>query len=97
MRSTKPEICPAIPTCDARFIPFPFSPCLSDELMSLKEENQSMSCQIEAYKNEVEIMKTDQNKYSEEKETQIKALQHALVGMQQVCGIPQGIILGPCE
>ena len=56
-----------------------------------------MSCQIEAYKNEVEIMKTDQNKYSEEKETQIKALQHALVGMQQVCGVPQGMTLGPHE
>ncbi len=46
-----------------------------------------MQCQIEAYKNEVEIMKADRDKdkYSEEKETQIKALQHALVGMQQVC------------
>ena len=45
-----------------------------------------MQCQIEAYKNEVEIMKADRDKdkYSEEKETQIKALQHALVGMQQV-------------
>ena len=69
---------------------------LLDELMTLKEENQSMQCQIEAYKNETEIMKGERDKYSEEKETQIKALQHALVGMQQVCvnGVPQGSIFG---
>ena len=67
--------------------------------MTLKEENQSMQCQIEAYKNETEIMKGERDKYSEEKETQIKALQHALVGMQQVCVwvwvVPQGSIHGP--
>ncbi|XP_006822953.1 ecto-NOX disulfide-thiol exchanger 1-like [Saccoglossus kowalevskii] len=53
------------------------------ELDQLKEENDSLRCQLEAYKNEVLILKGEYNKHSDGKETQIKALQHACQGLQQ--------------
>ena len=49
-----------------------------------KEEAEILRCQLEAYRNEVDLLKTEKVQYADEKETQIKALQHALLGMQQV-------------
>ncbi|XP_071798651.1 ecto-NOX disulfide-thiol exchanger 1-like isoform X1 [Asterias amurensis] len=48
-----------------------------------KEEAEILRCQLEAYRNEVDLLKTEKVQYADEKETQIKALQHALLGMQQ--------------
>ncbi|XP_077987331.1 ecto-NOX disulfide-thiol exchanger 2-like [Glandiceps talaboti] len=53
------------------------------EVDHLKEENDSLRCQLEAYKNEVDILKTEYKQFSDIKETNIKALQHALQGLQQ--------------
>ena len=61
---------------------------LSDDdaagLSSLKEENDSLKCQLEAYKNEVDLVKQEHKNAMEDKDKQIKALQQALQGMQQV-------------
>ncbi|XP_033110321.1 ecto-NOX disulfide-thiol exchanger 2-like [Anneissia japonica] len=54
-----------------------------EEVNTLKEENDTMRCQLEAFKNEMELLKVERAKEYEEKDTQIKALQHALLGMQQ--------------
>ncbi|CAG9827775.1 unnamed protein product [Diabrotica balteata] len=48
-----------------------------------REENDSLKCQIEAYKNEVEVIKSDHKKTMEEKDKQFKMLQQTLQGMQQ--------------
>ncbi|XP_044746718.1 ecto-NOX disulfide-thiol exchanger 2 [Coccinella septempunctata] len=55
----------------------------NNELNALKEENESLKCQMEAYKNEVEVLKIDYKKEFEEKEKQFKVLQQTLIGMQQ--------------
>ena len=57
------------------------------QLGSLKEENDSLKCQLEAYINEAEMVKLESKKHAEELEKQIKSLQNALKGMQQVCGV----------
>lgn len=56
---------------------------LTVEEKSYKDENDSLRCQIEAYKNEVEVLKTDYKKDIEEKDKQFKMLQQTLHGMQQ--------------
>ena len=53
-------------------------------LNNLKEENDALKCQLEAYKNEVDLVKHDVKNDSDEKDKQMKALQQALQGMQQV-------------
>ncbi|KAH1018868.1 ecto-NOX disulfide-thiol exchanger 2 [Dendroctonus ponderosae] len=55
----------------------------NEERNNLKDENDSLKCQVEAYKNEVEVIKIDNKKILEEKELQTKILQQALQGMQQ--------------
>lgn len=58
---------------------------------ALKEENDSLRCQLDAYRNEVELLKQEQGKnqpvHSEEDSThsqQLSFLQQALQGMQKV-------------
>ncbi|KAK2083839.1 hypothetical protein P7K49_039075 [Saguinus oedipus] len=54
---------------------------------ALKEENDSLRWQLDAYRNEVELLKQEQGKAPREddpnKEQQLKLLQQALQGMQQ--------------
>ena len=54
------------------------------QLMSLKEENDSLKCQLEAYINEAEMVKLESKQNVDALEKQIKSLQNALKGMQQV-------------
>ncbi|KAJ8959499.1 hypothetical protein NQ318_022196 [Aromia moschata] len=54
-----------------------------EERNNLREENDSLRCQMEAYKNEVEVLKMDYKKDMEEKDKQFKMLQQTLQGMQQ--------------
>lgn len=50
----------------------------------MREENDSLKCQIEAYKNELEMMKAEKVNGLSEKDSQLKILQQAMQGMQQV-------------
>ena len=61
------------------------------QVETLKEENDSLRCQLDAYRNEVELLKQEQGKNqpirSEEDTThsqQLSFLQQALQGMQKV-------------
>jgi bacterioferritin (cytochrome b1) len=53
-------------------------------LVYLQEENDSLRCQLEAYKNEVDLVRSDLKTELEQKEKQLKMLQQTLQGMQQV-------------
>ncbi|GAB6023774.1 hypothetical protein CHUAL_008527 [Chamberlinius hualienensis] len=53
------------------------------QINNLKEENDNLHCQLEAYKNEVDVMMTEGVKEVEEKNKQILTLQQALQGVQQ--------------
>ncbi|KAJ8919902.1 hypothetical protein NQ315_006431 [Exocentrus adspersus] len=55
----------------------------NEERNNLKEENDNLRCQLEAYKNEVEVLKMDYKKDMEEKDKQFKMVQQTLQGMQQ--------------
>lgn len=61
---------------------------LVSQAEALKEENDSLRWQLDAYRNEVELLKQEQGKAHREddpnKEQQLKLLQQALQGMQQV-------------
>ena len=57
---------------------------VEQESHQLKEENDSLKCQLEAYKNEVDLIKHESKNGEDEKDKQVKALQQALQGMQQV-------------
>lgn len=61
---------------------------LVSQTEALKEENDSLRWQLDAYRNEVELLKQEQGKAHREddpnKEQQLKLLQQALQGMQQV-------------
>ncbi|KAM3827713.1 ecto-NOX disulfide-thiol exchanger 2 isoform 2-T2 [Vipera latastei] len=54
---------------------------------ALKEENNSLRCQLDAYRNEVELLKQEQGRAGREddpgKDQQLKILQQTLQGMQQ--------------
>lgn len=54
-----------------------------EERHHLKEENDSLRCQLEAYKNEVDLVRTDLKIELENKEKQCKILHQTLQGMQQ--------------
>ena len=57
------------------------------ESMRLRYENDSLKCQLEAYKNEVSLLKqehTDEKAADGQKDKQIKFFQQTLQGMQQV-------------
>lgn len=51
----------------------------------LRSENDSLKCQLDAYKNEVEMIKAEQKQVADTsvKDAQLKMLQQALQGMQQ--------------
>ncbi|RUS83035.1 hypothetical protein EGW08_009223 [Elysia chlorotica] len=53
------------------------------ETQRLKEENDALKCQMEAFKNEVDTVRQEGSVKAEDKDKQIKALQNALQGMQQ--------------
>ncbi|KAL8625515.1 hypothetical protein ACOMHN_014604 [Nucella lapillus] len=55
----------------------------SSQLHTLKEENDSLKCQLKAYINEAEIVKLESKQTIDEMEKRITALQNALKGMQQ--------------
>ena len=52
----------------------------------LREDNDTLKCQLEAYKNEVDLLKMEMSEMSGggDKDKQITALKQALQGMQQV-------------
>ncbi|XP_009697773.1 PREDICTED: rho GTPase-activating protein 6-like, partial [Cariama cristata] len=60
---------------------------LISQVEALKEENDSLRWQLDAYRNEVELLKQEQGKASRDedttKEQQMKLLQQALQGMQK--------------
>lgn len=53
-------------------------------LIYFQEENDSLRCQLEAYKNEVDLVRSDLKTELDQKEKQMKMLQQTLQGMQQV-------------
>ncbi|XP_013388569.1 ecto-NOX disulfide-thiol exchanger 2-like [Lingula anatina] len=55
----------------------------NSQVGQLKEDNDSLKCQVEAYKNEMDLVKTEAKNSIEEAEKQIKAFAQALQGMQQ--------------
>lgn len=58
--------------------------CIEDgQLSTVKEENDSLKCQLEAYRNETEMVKIEAKQNAEVLEKQITSLQNALKGMQQ--------------
>ncbi|KAF4519599.1 hypothetical protein B566_EDAN003766 [Ephemera danica] len=54
-----------------------------NNIYSLKEENDSLRCQLEAYKNEVDLIRADTKSDSEQREAQFKLLQQTLHNAQQ--------------
>ncbi|XP_014211999.1 ecto-NOX disulfide-thiol exchanger 2 isoform X2 [Copidosoma floridanum] len=55
----------------------------AERLQSVKEENDSLRCQLEAYKNEVDLLKSETKVEIEAKEKQMKMLQQTFKGMQE--------------
>ncbi|XP_058798366.1 ecto-NOX disulfide-thiol exchanger 2 [Phymastichus coffea] len=55
----------------------------SERLQAIKEENDSLRCQLEAYKNEVDLLKSETKVDIDAKEKQMKMLQQTLKGMQE--------------
>ncbi|KAL3847155.1 hypothetical protein ACJMK2_018084 [Sinanodonta woodiana] len=53
------------------------------QLNSLKDENDALKCQVEAYKNEIDMVKHEYIDQLDQKDRQLKSLQQALQGMQQ--------------
>ncbi|KAK7090093.1 ecto-NOX disulfide-thiol exchanger 2-like [Littorina saxatilis] len=53
------------------------------QLVTLKEENDSLKCQLEAYVNEAAMVKMESKQHEEAMDKQMKSLQNALKGMQQ--------------
>ena len=51
---------------------------------TLKDENDSLKCQLEAYKNEVDMNKQESTVEMDRKNKQITMLQQTLKGMQEV-------------
>nr|CAD7268670.1 unnamed protein product [Timema shepardi] len=50
----------------------------------MMEENDSLRCQLEAYKNEVDLVRSDLKTDLDQKDKQLKMLQQTLQGMQQL-------------
>ncbi|XP_012276181.1 ecto-NOX disulfide-thiol exchanger 2 [Orussus abietinus] len=55
----------------------------AEKLQTLKEENDSLRCQLEAYKNEVDLLKSETKTEIDAKDKQMKMLQQTLKGMQE--------------
>ena len=64
-----------------------------NQINTLKDENDSLKCQVEAYKNEVEMIKSDKQDRSDGSKQEVKSLQMALQGMQQVNLIFNDIVM----
>ena len=60
------------------------------QINSLKDENDALKCQVEAYKNELSMMKTDNQNKTVGTKQEVKSLQLALQGMQQVLNFTVG-------
>lgn len=85
---------PALSVCPPPHSRYPPATCRPIGVLqaeALKEENDSLRCQLDAYRNEVELLKQEQGKNqpirSEEDSThtqQLSFLQQALQGMQKV-------------
>jgi len=56
----------------------------------LSDENDSLKCQLEAYKNELDMNKMEAQTEKAQKSKQIAMLQQTLKGMQQV-GVEQTV------
>ncbi|XP_059476536.1 ecto-NOX disulfide-thiol exchanger 2 isoform X2 [Neocloeon triangulifer] len=54
-----------------------------DEVACLKEENDNLKCQLEAYKNEVDLIRADLKCDNEQRDAQYKLLQQTLQNTQQ--------------
>ncbi|CAB3362096.1 Hypothetical predicted protein [Cloeon dipterum] len=54
-----------------------------DEVANLKEENDNLKCQLEAYKNEVDLIRADLKTDNEQRDAQFKLLQQTLQSTQQ--------------
>ncbi|KAJ8670638.1 hypothetical protein QAD02_001897 [Eretmocerus hayati] len=54
----------------------------SERLLTLREENDSLRCQLEAYKNEVDLLKSETKTEVDSKDKQMKMLQQTLKSMQ---------------
>lgn len=50
---------------------------------NLKEENDQLRCQVDAYKNEVDVLKAEHKESVDYRDNQIKALQQTLEAMQK--------------
>lgn len=57
-----------------------------NQLNMLRDENDDLKCQIEAFKNELEVYKQEKTTNQGDSEKEVKALQMAMQGMQQVLG-----------
>lgn len=55
-----------------------------DEVANLKEENDNLKCQLEAYKNEVDLIRADLKCDNEQRDAQTNVLQQTLLNAQQV-------------
>ncbi|XP_064638616.1 ecto-NOX disulfide-thiol exchanger 2-like [Lineus longissimus] len=55
----------------------------TNQFHQLKEENDSLKCQLEAYRNEVDIAKHEVSDLVQQKTAHLKVLQHALHNTQQ--------------
>lgn len=51
---------------------------------TFQEENDSLRCQLEAYKNEVDLVRADLKTELNMKEQQLKMIQQTMQGLQQV-------------
>lgn len=55
-----------------------------DEVANLTEENDNLKCQLEAYKNEVDLIRADLKCDNEQRDAQTNVLQQTLLNAQQV-------------
>lgn len=50
----------------------------------MQDENDDLRCQVEAYKNEMDVVRSDYKVELDNKEKQLKIVQQTLQSMQQV-------------
>ncbi|XP_044003931.1 ecto-NOX disulfide-thiol exchanger 2 isoform X2 [Aphidius gifuensis] len=55
----------------------------NDKVQTLEEDADSLKCQLEAYKNEVDLLKSETKAEVDAREKQIKVLQQTIKGMQE--------------
>ncbi|KAL1129401.1 hypothetical protein AAG570_013928 [Ranatra chinensis] len=64
--------------------PMKKKPRFDDKISILKEENDSLKCQLEAYKNEVEVVRAELKGELDSTDAKLRLAQQTLQGMQQV-------------